>query len=97
MLVCLCFKALLPTFSTSLFLFSNSLFSIFFVQSGEAEAILAKAQATAKGIAMVSQSLKEQGGVEVRSFISLGCTYWWFWIVIFSISLSIHSQIPQAL
>ncbi|KAG5558948.1 hypothetical protein RHGRI_008783 [Rhododendron griersonianum] len=34
---------------------------------GEAEAILAKAQATAKGITMVSQTLKEQGGVEAAS------------------------------
>ncbi|PSS04516.1 Stomatin-like protein [Actinidia chinensis var. chinensis] len=34
---------------------------------GEAEAILAKAQATAKGIAMVSQTLKEHGGVEAAS------------------------------
>lgn len=32
---------------------------------GEAQAILAKAQATSKGIAMVSESLKEDGGVEV--------------------------------
>lgn len=36
--------------------------------SGEAEAILARAQATAKGITLVSQSLKENGGVEVRFF-----------------------------
>lgn len=34
---------------------------------GEAEAILAKAQATAKGIATVSQTLKEHGGVEAAS------------------------------
>lgn len=34
---------------------------------GEAEAILAKAQATSKGIAMVSESLKEHGGVEAAS------------------------------
>ncbi|KAI8029956.1 Uncharacterized protein C16G5.07c [Camellia lanceoleosa] len=34
---------------------------------GEAEAILAKSQATAKGIAMVSQALKEHGGVEAAS------------------------------
>ncbi|KAL7003734.1 hypothetical protein U1Q18_004882 [Sarracenia purpurea var. burkii] len=34
---------------------------------GEAEAILAKAQATAKGIDMVSQALKEHGGVEAAS------------------------------
>nr|GLL28283.1 stomatin-like protein 2, mitochondrial [Ipomoea trifida] len=34
---------------------------------GEAEAILAKSQATAKGIAMVSQSLKEHGGSEAAS------------------------------
>ncbi|KAI3471280.1 hypothetical protein Pfo_027943 [Paulownia fortunei] len=34
---------------------------------GEAEAILARAQATAKGIAMVSQALKENGGVEAAS------------------------------
>ncbi|CAL5323459.1 unnamed protein product [Camellia sinensis] len=39
---------------------------------GEAEAILAKSQATAKGIAMVSQALKEHGGVEVRFFVPLG-------------------------
>jgi len=35
-------------------------------ESGEAEAILARAQATAKGIAMVSETLKEHGGAEVR-------------------------------
>ncbi|XVF12787.1 hypothetical protein REPUB_Repub08aG0149800 [Reevesia pubescens] len=34
---------------------------------GEAEAILARAQATAKGITFVSQSLKENGGVEAAS------------------------------
>ncbi|KAA3459989.1 stomatin-like protein 2, mitochondrial [Gossypium australe] len=34
---------------------------------GEAEAILARARATAKGIALVSQSLKENGGVEAAS------------------------------
>jgi regulator of protease activity HflC (stomatin/prohibitin superfamily) len=34
---------------------------------GEAEAILARAQATAKGLAMVSQSLKEAGGEEAAS------------------------------
>ncbi|XP_022722617.1 stomatin-like protein 2, mitochondrial [Durio zibethinus] len=34
---------------------------------GEAEAILARAQATAKGIALVSRSLKENGGVEAAS------------------------------
>ncbi|CAA2968103.1 stomatin 2, mitochondrial [Olea europaea subsp. europaea] len=34
---------------------------------GEAEAILARAQATAKGLSMVSQSLKENGGVEAAS------------------------------
>ncbi|XP_022844550.1 stomatin-like protein 2, mitochondrial [Olea europaea var. sylvestris] len=34
---------------------------------GEAEAILAKAQATAKGITLVSQTLKENGGVEAAS------------------------------
>ncbi|KAA8540114.1 hypothetical protein F0562_026806 [Nyssa sinensis] len=34
---------------------------------GEAEAILARAQATAKGIEMVSQALKEHGGVEAAS------------------------------
>ncbi|KAL3342396.1 hypothetical protein AABB24_026423 [Solanum stoloniferum] len=34
---------------------------------GEAEAILAKAQATAKGIAMVSETLKEHGGAEAAS------------------------------
>ncbi|XP_060204019.1 uncharacterized protein LOC132632201 [Lycium barbarum] len=34
---------------------------------GEAEAILARAQATAKGIAMVSQTLKEHGGAEAAS------------------------------
>ncbi|KAE8683947.1 hypothetical protein F3Y22_tig00111166pilonHSYRG00395 [Hibiscus syriacus] len=39
--------------------------------SGEAEAILARAQATAKGIALVSQSLKENGGVEDSNKISL--------------------------
>ncbi|KAE8683948.1 SPFH/Band 7/PHB domain-containing membrane-associated protein family isoform 3 [Hibiscus syriacus] len=38
--------------------------------SGEAEAILARAQATAKGIALVSQSLKENGGVEDSNQIS---------------------------
>ena len=37
---------------------------------GEAEAILVKAQATAKGLALVSQALKESGGVEVRSLSS---------------------------
>lgn len=34
---------------------------------GEAEAILARAKATAEGITMVSQSLKENGGVEAAS------------------------------
>ncbi|XP_024983766.1 stomatin-like protein 2, mitochondrial [Cynara cardunculus var. scolymus] len=34
---------------------------------GEAEAILARCQATNKGIALVSQALQENGGVEVRS------------------------------
>ncbi|KAF5442627.1 hypothetical protein F2P56_035267 [Juglans regia] len=34
---------------------------------GEAEAILAKARATAEGLAMVSQALKENGGVEAAS------------------------------
>ncbi|XP_055827550.1 uncharacterized protein LOC129895804 [Solanum dulcamara] len=34
---------------------------------GEAEAILARAQATAKGIEMVSQTLKEHGGAEAAS------------------------------
>lgn len=34
---------------------------------GEAEAILARAKATAEGIAMVSQTLKETGGVEAAS------------------------------
>ncbi|KAL0452353.1 UNVERIFIED_CONTAM: putative protein C16G5.07c [Sesamum latifolium] len=34
---------------------------------GEAEAILARAQATAEGIALVSQSLKKNGGVEAAS------------------------------
>ncbi|XP_015078801.1 stomatin-like protein 2, mitochondrial isoform X3 [Solanum pennellii] len=34
---------------------------------GEAEAILSKAQATAKGIALVSQTLKEHGGAEAAS------------------------------
>ncbi|KAE8077587.1 hypothetical protein FH972_016139 [Carpinus fangiana] len=34
---------------------------------GEAEAILARAKATAEGIAMVSQTLKENGGVEAAS------------------------------
>ncbi|KDP46017.1 hypothetical protein JCGZ_14924 [Jatropha curcas] len=34
---------------------------------GEAEAILARAEATAKGLAKVSQSLKENGGVEAAS------------------------------
>lgn len=38
--------------------------------SGEAEAIIAKAQATAKGLAMVSQALKENGGLEVRFSVS---------------------------
>lgn len=33
---------------------------------GEAEAILVKAQATAKGLTLVSQALKDSGGVEVR-------------------------------
>lgn len=43
---------------------------LFFVNnSGEAEAILAKAQATNKGIALVSQALKESGGVEVSSSV----------------------------
>lgn len=37
--------------------------------TGEAEAILARAQATAKGLAMVSQALKESGGVEVSQFL----------------------------
>ena len=36
--------------------------------SGEAEAILAKAQATAKGIAIVSEYIKKSGGVEVSFF-----------------------------
>lgn len=36
--------------------------------SGEAEAILARSQATAKGIEMVSQALKENGGVEVSLY-----------------------------
>ncbi|KAL2540321.1 SPFH/Band 7/PHB domain-containing membrane-associated protein family [Abeliophyllum distichum] len=34
---------------------------------GEAEAIVARAQATAKGLTMVSQTLKENGGVEAAS------------------------------
>ncbi|PHT79898.1 Stomatin-like protein 2, mitochondrial [Capsicum annuum] len=34
---------------------------------GEAEAILSRAQATAKGIALVSQTLKEHGGAEAAS------------------------------
>lgn len=42
-------------------------FLLRFFFSGEAEAIVAKAQATAKGITMVSQALKEHGGVEVRT------------------------------
>lgn len=37
------------------------------ISSGEAEAIVARAEATAKGIALVSEALKENGGVEVRS------------------------------
>ena len=37
--------------------------------SGEAEAILAKARATAEGLALVSQSLKENGGAEVSFLI----------------------------
>jgi len=36
--------------------------------SGEAEAIFAKAQATAKGIAIVSEHIKKSGGVEVKFF-----------------------------
>lgn len=39
--------------------------------SGEAEAILARSQATARGIEMVSQALKESGGVEVSFFCFL--------------------------
>ncbi|CAH8385275.1 unnamed protein product [Eruca vesicaria subsp. sativa] len=35
--------------------------------SGEAEAILARAQATARGLTLLSQSLKETGGVEAAS------------------------------
>jgi len=42
---------------------------LFCCYPGEAEAILARAQATAKGLAMVSQSLKEAGGEEVISWI----------------------------
>lgn len=39
--------------------------------SGEAEAILARARATAEGLALVSQTLKENGGLEVRFFYLL--------------------------
>lgn len=37
--------------------------------TGEAEAILARAQATTKGINMVSSALKEHGGVEVSILV----------------------------
>lgn len=41
---------------------------------GEAEAILAKAKATAEGLALVSKTLKDTGGVEVRPSIpAIGC------------------------
>lgn len=48
---------------------------------GEAEAILAKAQATAKGIEVLSDTIKASGGVEVRDFCALDCkldpiTHW---------------------
>lgn len=39
--------------------------------TGEAEAILARAQATAKGIVLVSDALKETGGVEVSFSLEL--------------------------
>ena len=47
---------------------------------GEAEAILAKAKATAEGLAVVSKTLKEHGGVEVRfpnlfHWMLLVCSY----------------------
>lgn len=44
-----------------------------FISLGEAEAILARAQATAEGLAMVSQALKESGGVEVSFFLNEIC------------------------
>lgn len=40
--------------------------SVIFFIAGEAEAILARSQATSKGIAIVSETLKQYGGLEVR-------------------------------
>ena len=57
MLVCLCFKAYPPSRHLRPYLVTLS-FSYFF-ESGDADVILAKAQAIAKGIAMVSKALKE--------------------------------------
>ncbi|KAE8661982.1 Stomatin-like protein 2 [Hibiscus syriacus] len=45
----------------------------------EAEAILARAQATAKGIALVSQSLKENGGVESFFLLELVLSSYLLW------------------
>lgn len=46
-----------------------TLFIYLFIKiSGEAEAIRARAQATAEGIAVVSKALKAHGGVEVNIF-----------------------------
>lgn len=44
---------------------------LLFISTGEAEAILARAQATAKGIVLVSDALKETGGVEVSFSLEL--------------------------
>lgn len=48
----------------------TSQFDIFFI-AGEAEAILARSQATSKGIAVVSETLKQYGGLEVGGFVNV--------------------------
>lgn len=57
--------------------------------SGEAEAILARAKATAEGLARVSQSLKENGGPEVSFIVFL---FFFNFFDIYSIYKNLHKQ-----
>ena len=59
------------SFSFPFEIFGFMLFTNTISSAGEAEAILAKAKATAEGLAHVSKALKDSGGVEVGFSILL--------------------------
>lgn len=65
----------------TLFFFVNIIYF-----SGEAEAILAKAKATAEGLALVSRALTDNGGVEVGCSVFLiaffSCQSFWLFCLL---------------